>query len=119
MEMLRGKTPSMVRKEIFVHLLAYNLLRTLMWEAGKTAGVSPLGVSLQGTRQHLGNFLSMLADAGVKKRQQLYRTLLEVIAHKLVPQRPNRHEPRVKKRRPKAYGWMQQPRSVLKRKLAV
>lgn len=51
MEMLRGKTPSMVRKEIYVHLLAYNLLRSLMWEAGKTAGVSPLRVSLQGTRQ--------------------------------------------------------------------
>lgn len=118
MEMLRGKTPSMVRKEIYVHLLAYNLLRSLMWEAGKTAGVSPLRVSLQGTRQHLGNFISKLADAEVKKRKRLYRTLLQVIAHKLVPHRPGRLEPRVKKLRPKAYGWMQQPRSVLKRKLA-
>lgn len=118
MEMLRGKTPSMVRKEIYVHLLAYNLLRTLMWEAGKTVGVSPLRVSLQGTRQHLGNFISKLADAGVNKRKRLYRTLLQVIAHKLVPHRPGRVEPRVKKLRPKAYGWMQQPRAVLKRKLA-
>ncbi len=118
MEMLQSKTPSMVRKEIYVHLLTYNLLRTLMWEAGKRAGVSPLRVSLQGTRQHLGNFISKLADAGVKKRQRLYLILLEAIAHKLVPERPNRYEPRVKKRRPKAYGWMQQPREVLKRKLA-
>lgn len=118
MEMLRGKTPEMVRKEIYVHLMAYNLLRTLMWEAGKRAGVSPLRVSLQGTRQHLGNFISKLADAGVQQRKRLYRTLLEVVTHKLVPERPNRNEPRVKKRRPKAYGWMQQPRSVLKRKLA-
>ena len=118
MEMLRGKTPEMVRKEIYVHLMAYNLLRALMWEAGKKVGVSPFRVSLQGTRQHFGNFISKLADAGVKKRQRLYSTLLEVIVHKLVPERPNRYEPRVKKRRPKAYGWMQQPRSVLKRKLA-
>lgn len=118
MEILRGKTPEMVRKEIYVHLLAYNLLRSLMWEAGKTAGVSPLRVSLQGTRQHLGNFISKLADAGVKKRKRLYRTLLQVIAHELVPHRPGRPEPRVKKLRTKAYGWMQQPRSVLKRKLA-
>ena len=34
MDELRGKTPQMVRKEIYVHLIAYNLLRTLMWEAG-------------------------------------------------------------------------------------
>jgi hypothetical protein len=34
MEMLRGKTPDMVRKEIYVHLMAYNLLRTVMWQAG-------------------------------------------------------------------------------------
>ncbi len=81
-------------------------------------GVSPLRVSLQGTRQHLVNFVSQLADAGVKQRRRLYRTLLEVVTHKLVPERPNRVEPRLKKRRPKAYGWMQKPRSVLKRQLS-
>ncbi len=118
MEMLRGKTPEMVRKEIYVHLMAYNLLRALMWEAAKKVGVSPLRVSLQGTRQHLGNFISKLADAAPKQRQRLYRTLLTVVSHKLVPHRPGRIEPRVKKQRPKAYGWMQQPRAVLKRKLA-
>lgn len=118
MEMLRAKTPEMVRKEIFVHLIAYNLLRALMWEAAKKVGVSPLRVSLQGTRQHLVNFLSQLADAATKKRQRLYSTLLTVVSHKLVPHRPGRFEPRLKKLRPKAYGWMQQPRAVLKRKLA-
>jgi hypothetical protein len=85
MEMLRGKSPQMVRKEIYVHLMAYNLLRTLMWEAAKQTGVSPLRVSLQKTRQHLGNFLSQLADAGVKQCKRLYQTLLEVVTHKLVP----------------------------------
>ncbi len=118
MEMLRAKTPDMVRKEIFVHLMAYNLLRALMWESAKKAGVSPLRVSVQGTRQHLLNFLSQLVDAAPKKRQRLYRTLLTVVSHKLVPHRPDRFEPRLKKLRPKAYGWMQQPRAVLKRKLA-
>jgi hypothetical protein len=49
MEMLRGKTPDMVRKEIYVHLMAYNLLRTVMWQAGKKAGVWPVRISLQGT----------------------------------------------------------------------
>lgn len=57
-------------------------------------------------------------DRLLKKRKRLYRTLLQVIAHKLVPPSPDLVEPRVKKLRPKAYGWMQQPRAVLKRKLA-
>jgi len=118
MEMLRGKTPPMVRKEIYAHLMAYNLLRVLMWQAAHNAGVSPLRISLQGTRQHLENFLPKLADAAPKQRQRLYKSLLSVVSHKLVPHRPGRFEPRVKKLRPKAYGWMQQPRVVLKRKLA-
>ncbi len=53
MEMLRGKSPEMVRKEIYMHLLAYNLLRTLMWQGAQQGGVEPLRVSLQGARQHL------------------------------------------------------------------
>ena len=57
MDVLRCKTPSMVRKEIYVYLLAYNLLCSLMWSAGNTYGTSPLRLSLQGTRHHLNNFI--------------------------------------------------------------
>jgi hypothetical protein len=118
MEMLRGKTPQMVRKEIYVHLIAYNLLRSVMWQAGKQAGVCPVRISLQGTRQHLSNFCTQLSQVGAKKRFQLYNTLLSVVTDKLLPERPYRYEPRLKKQRPKPYGWMQQPRDALKRKLA-
>ena len=48
MEVLRCKTPQMVRKELYVYLLAYNLLCTLMWTAGNTYGLPPLRLSLQG-----------------------------------------------------------------------
>jgi len=58
-----------------------------------------------------------LASATAKQRQCLYNRLLQVITEKLVPLRPNRVEPRVKKRRPKNYPRMRQPRSVLKAKL--
>lgn len=118
MDILRGKTPEMVRKEIYAHLLAYNLLRTVMWEAGTTHGVNPLRLSLQGTRHHLDNFVEQLAFTSIKKRNKLYQTLLELIAHKPVPERPGRSEPRVRKRRPKAYPLMSQPRKVLRRQLA-
>ncbi|MCA1992733.1 MAG: hypothetical protein LDL41_11970 [Coleofasciculus sp. S288] len=65
--------------------------------------------------------------AGAKKRLQLYNTLLTVVTDKLLPERPYRyeprlkkqHEPRLKKQRPKPYGWMQQPRNFLKSQQAV
>lgn len=114
MEQLRGKTPDMVRKELYIYLLAYNLLRTLMWEAGIAYEVDPLQLSLQRTRQHLDNFIPELASASAKKRDILYRALLAAIVHKLVPKRIGRSEPRVCKRRPKAYPLMQQPRQILR-----
>jgi len=112
MDILRGKTPAMVRKEIYVHLLAYNLLRTVMWQAGKQKEVNPLRISLQGTRHHLNNFISELKDATSINRKQLYQIMLKLIAHKLLPYRPARVEPRVRKRRPKSYPLMQQPRQL-------
>ncbi len=117
MDVLRSLTPSMARKEIYAYLLAYNLLRTVMWEAGTTRGVNPLRLSLQGTRQHLNNFAGQLASSSTTKRQQLYHTLLELIAHKPVAERKGRHEPRVRKRRPKSYPLMQKPRTELRHQL--
>jgi hypothetical protein len=118
MEILRSKTPEMVRKEIYTFLLAYNLLRTLMWEAGINYGVPPLALSLQGTRHHLDNFIPQLVAATSEERPRIYLALQAMIIHKVVPERIGRVSPRVRKRRPKSYPLMQQPRSVLCQKLA-
>ena len=67
MDILRCKTPSMIRKEIYVFLLAYNLLRSLMWDAGTTYGTPPNGLSLQGTRHHLTNFIPSLISCNFNK----------------------------------------------------
>jgi len=117
MDILRSKSPAMVRKEIYAYLLAYNLLRTLMWKAGTTYGVQPLRLSLQGTRQHLDNFIPQLLATSGNKCRRIYRTLLAMIVHKEVPERPGRSEPRVRKRRPKAYPVMQQPRCFLRQQM--
>lgn len=45
MEIIVTKTPEMVQKDIWVHLLAYNLLRTLMWQSAQQNQVSPLRIS--------------------------------------------------------------------------
>lgn len=117
-EMITAKTPDMVQKDIWVHLLAYNLLRTLMWQAARHNQVSPLRLSLQGTRQQFNQFRPLLAYANVRDRRRLYTALCEQVSGQLVPLRPNRKEPRVVKRRPKPFPKMQQPRSVLRAKLA-
>lgn len=91
--------------------------RSLMWSAGTTSGTPPLCLSLQGTRHHLINFMAQLLIASDANVEPIYRTLLKVITHKVVPERPGRSEPRVRKRRPKAYPLMTKPRHELRQQL--
>lgn len=118
MKFLAVKTPQMARKELNIYLLAYNLLRTLMWQAGQAQQADPLRLSLQGTRQQFNHFIPQFAGAAKRQRQSLYQALLTVIASDPLPYRPNRVEPRAKKRRPNHYPLLQQPRSAFKAKFA-
>lgn len=118
MEMLTAKTPEMVRKELWAHLLAYNLLRSVMEPAASLGKVERNRLSLQGTRQHFLQMIPLLATTNKATRQRLYSHLLKDIADDKLPLRPKRHEPRVVKRRPKSFPRMKQPRSILKEKLA-
>jgi hypothetical protein len=118
MEMLTAKTPEMARKEIWTHLFAYTLLRTLMWQAAKPSDSTPFRLSLQGARQQFNHLVSLLATTTKSTRMRLYQVLLVQVATDLLPLRPGRSEPRVVKRRPKPFPRMRQPRSVLKAKLA-
>ncbi|MFK8182471.1 MAG: IS4 family transposase, partial [Phormidesmis sp.] len=117
MEMIAAKTPEIVEKEFWVHLLAYNLLRTLMWQASQQTTVSALRISLQGTRQQLNHFRPELARTTGTEQSRIYNSLLNMLSELLVPLRPNRSEPRVLKRRPKPFPRMQLPRAVLKARL--
>ena len=118
MDFLRTKSPEMVHKELAIYFLAYNLTRSLMSEAALRYGKDPLRVSFKGTLQNLNTFLPLLATAGPKKRRQHYQLLLLLIAREQLPDRPGRVEPRMVKRRPKCSRWLQEPRAVLKQKLA-
>jgi hypothetical protein len=118
MEMLRAQSPQMVRKEIYVHLMAYNLLRDLMWQAASQTQQDPLRLSVQGCRQSLNQFRSRLAEAGRVRLPRFCKYLLEMISQDMVPLRPDRYEPRRRKRRSKAFPLMNKPRATLKQKLA-
>ena len=116
MEMLTAKTPAMVRKDIWTHLLAYTLLRTIMWQAVSSSEDTAFQLSFQSTRQQFNQFLTLLATTGKRQQRQWHQLLLEQVATNLLTIRPNRSEPRVLKCRPKPYRRMQEPRSILKGK---
>jgi hypothetical protein len=115
MDVLRTQTPEMVRKELLAKLLAYNLIRRLMWEAGVRAGVEPLRLSFKGSLQHVRTFAPLMVALRAPARSELYDLLLVTLASEIVPDRPGRVEPRLKKRRPKSFGWLQRPRALCRR----
>ena len=117
MEHLPSKTPEMVVKDFYVHLLAYNLIRTVQLEASNQHAVDPLSLSFCATIQHLSSFSSLLAHASAAQRLYEYTQLIFLVSTEKLPFRPNRVEPRVVKRRPKAYPRLTKPRKQVRRKL--
>ena len=92
--------------------MAYNLIRALMQRASLIYHV-PLGrISFKGTLDSLHHFADALYAARTKpnRQRQLFDVLLITIAADQVPPRPNRSEPRAKKRRPKNYHLLTKPR---------
>jgi len=121
MRELRCKTPELVRKEIWMHILAYNLIRTIIAQAAATHDLVPRSISFKGAIQTLEAFqpvIDLQATHGPVHRLQLYRHLLDAIATHRVADRPDRFEPRVKKHRRNHYGWLTKPRADVKRDMA-
>jgi Transposase DDE domain len=114
MDILRCKAPEMVRKEIWAHLLAYNLLRTVMAVAANENGVEPRKVSFKGAKQALTAFAPKLEGARPEERASLVDAMLKAVGCHRVGNRPGRWEPRARKRRPKPSKRLNQPRHVAK-----
>jgi hypothetical protein len=110
MDVLRCKTPEMVRKEIGMTLAAYNVIRALMARAAKVHERRPRRLSFKGALQSLLGFAEKLRDSSPEKRDWLWEIILEGIAKDEVGNRPNRIEPRARKRRPKPYPLLMKPR---------
>lgn len=118
MDILRCKTPELVRKEIWTHILAYNLIRTIVAQAASKHALEPRSISFKGAIQTLEAFRPVIAIQGERDstyRQRLYQQLLDAIATHRVADRPDRFEPRQRKRRPKKYDSMLKPRNEVKR----
>ena len=110
MHELRCKTPELVRKEIWTHILAYNLIRTVMAQTAYTHDLLPRSISFKGTIQTLEAFRPLIERTHhPARRLELYQHLLNDIATHRVADRPNRFEPRVKKHRRNHYAWLMRP----------
>ena len=116
MDVLRGKTPELVRKEIWTHLLAYNLVRTVMAQAADKHDLLPRTLSFKGAMQTLEAFQPLIAYSmsGCRDREHLLQELLGAISAHRVANRPDRFEPRRKKRRRMPYDLLMKPRAEAK-----
>jgi len=116
MDVLRCKSPEMVCKEIGMHLLAYNLIRTVMVESAHQHDRHPREISFKGTLQALNAFRGAAVLSSPEKLPMLYDDLLAMIATHRVRNRPGRVEPRALKRRPKPHKLLTVPRNVARRR---
>ncbi len=117
MDILRGKTPAMVHKEIWAHLLGYNMIRKIMAQAALKHNKKPRELSFKGAL----NIIKSFREKGMlsENNDKIYEVLLKSISRKVVGNRPGRQEPRFVKRRPKAFPRMQKARSLYRKKEAV
>jgi hypothetical protein len=118
MDILRGQSPEMVRKEVWGHLLAYNLIRTLMAQAARLAGVRPREVSFKGALQTWNAFWPLLQVASPEEALRLWLVMIWAIGQHQVGDRPDRYEPRARKRQPKRYPFLHEPRKEARKRLA-
>ena len=118
LDVCRGKSPDIVRKEIVMHLVAYNLIRTLMWQAARAHGRALHRLSFAGTISRLNAVAPYLwLYRGSDHARRVCQLLLKWIADDELPHRPNRLEPRAVKRRPKEYDLLNRPRHELRKAL--
>lgn len=114
MEVLTCQTPEMIQREFLVGIMAYNLIRAIMLEATLLTGAANERLSFKGTLTTIRQWAPMLEIAMASPKN--YRTVIErfmlYIAHDLIPNRPNRVEPRARKRRPKNYPLLNKPRNL-------
>jgi hypothetical protein len=117
MDVLRGMSPEMVRKEVAMHLLACNLIRGLMAEAARAKALQPRQISFRGAQQTTRAFEQNRLYDPVRIEADLPR-LIHLISRRRVGNRPDRYEPRAIKRRPKPHRLLRIPRAEARRRIA-
>jgi hypothetical protein len=117
MDVLRCKTPEMVRREVWTHLLAYNLIRRSILQSAQASGLSPRELSFTAAMQSIAAswIVAVLSDRSTSG--MLVEAHLANLAGHRAGNRPDRVEPRAVKRRPKPHRLLTKARAEVRREL--
>jgi len=110
MDVLHCKTPAMVDKEIHMHVIVYNLIRALMFQAAVENGLDPFRLSFKGAMDTIKQWEPVLKVC--EEPEEVVALILKLLAADKLPHRPNRTEPRALKRRKKNYQLLNRPRHL-------
>lgn len=111
---LRCKTPAMIEKELCMNAIGYNLIRIVMQKAAHEHDVELGAISFKGSLDTVRHHAPAIQAALPRERVRLYDQLLHLIAKDRLPWRPDRVEPRAKKRRAKNYHLLTKPRHQMR-----
>lgn len=116
MDHLRVKTPETARKTLRMALIAYNLIKSSCQEAGHAADQDLRLMSFKGALDTIvANTARYLRrQKHVRKIQEIWASMIEMIAQKVINLRPFRWEPRAQKKRPKNFSYLTAPRAEYK-----
>lgn len=110
-DVLRSKTAPGIRKEVYARIVAGNLIHWLILRAAKKYKRDPSRISTVTATRLINCYSWRMHDAGESKTEMLYEELLGKIAGAIIPYRPNRNEPRMKRRDQKHYSILHTPRA--------
>jgi hypothetical protein len=113
LDVLRTLTPEMIEKEIYMQVIAYNMVRGLMLHSAHQHHKSVYRMSFKGTVDTLRQWTMLFGLTSEKTIRARFEDILLALASDLVPERPNRSEPRAVKRRPKVYQLLNKPRKKM------
>lgn len=111
MDMLRCKTPDMVRKELLMYMIGYNLIRGVMMDASQYGDVEIERISFKKTWGSVINWAAAMVQGKQSQVDTLYERFLLMLSDCLNPVRTGRREPRAKKQRPKKYPLLNTTRA--------
>lgn len=117
MDMLSCKTPDMILKEMGIHFLAYNIIRTIIAEACQKNKGRPFQISFKGTIQLLNSYIPLFIKSTPSVNQKLYSQLLILITKNQIGNRAGRVEPRKIKQRSKPFSILNVPRLIEKNRI--
>jgi len=118
MHHLATKSPEMVRKDLWMHLLAYNLVRIKMAQASVLHGTTPRTLSFTAAKNLMDSFAPHLNTTRGQEHCRIEAELLRAIARCRLTKRPGRKEPRAVKKRVQKYSYLTKPRTEARKGLA-